>query len=37
MANWQHHYNWLRPHNAIGHITPMCRLQFKNNLLIVHS
>ncbi|BDR10873.1 IS481 family transposase [Comamonas thiooxydans] len=36
LANWQHHYNWHRPHSGIGHIAPMSRLKSANNLLTVH-
>ncbi len=35
---WNHHYNWHRPHQGIGGVTPMSRLNFsRNNLLTLHS
>ena len=37
LAGWQHHYNWHRPHSAIGNIAPMHRLKSANNLLTVHT
>ena len=38
LANWQHHYNWHRPHAGIGGAFPMSRLNpSRNNLLTVHS
>lgn len=37
LANWQHHYNWHRPHSGIGQVAPMSRLKSANNLLTVHS
>jgi transposase InsO family protein len=34
---WTHHYNWHRPHQAIGGIAPMSRLKTScNNLLTLH-
>jgi transposase InsO family protein len=35
---WIHHYNWHRPHQGIGGVAPMTRLQSsRNNLLTLHS
>ena len=35
---WIHHYNWHRPHQGIGGVTPMTRLKTScNNLLTLHS
>ena len=35
---WIHHYNWHRPHQGIGGVTPMARLKTScNNLLTLHS
>jgi transposase InsO family protein len=35
---WTHHYNWHRPHQGIGGIAPMFRLnKSENNLLTLHS
>ena len=35
---WMHHYNWHRPHQGIGGISPMARLRkSRNNLLTLHS
>lgn len=35
---WNHHYNWHRPHQGIGGVTPMSRLNAsRNNLLTLHS
>lgn len=37
LDRWQHHYNWHRPHQGIGGIAPMMRLnQNTNNLLQLH-
>jgi transposase InsO family protein len=34
---WIHHYNWHRPHQGIGGVTPMTRLKTsRNNLLTLH-
>lgn len=34
---WNHHYNWHRPHQGIGGVTPMSRLNAsRNNLLTLH-
>jgi transposase InsO family protein len=34
---WIHHYNWHRPHQGIGGLTPMTRLnRSRNNLLTLH-
>ena len=38
LQRWTHHYNWHRPHQGIGGIAPMSRLnQTRNNLLTLHS
>jgi len=38
LQRWNHHYNWHRPHQGIGGIAPMSRLnQTRNNLLTLHS
>ena len=38
LSRWTHHYNWHRPHQAIGGVAPVSRLaQSKNNLLTLHS
>jgi hypothetical protein len=38
LASWQHHYNWHRPHAAIGGAAPMSRLPASgNNVLPLHS
>jgi len=35
---WTHHYNWHRPHQGIGGLAPMSRLnRSRNNLLTLHS
>ncbi len=35
---WNHHYNWHRPHQGIGGVSPMSRLnRSRNNLLTLHS
>jgi transposase InsO family protein len=35
---WNHHYNWHRPHQGIGGVAPMSRLnRSRNNLLTLHS
>ena len=35
---WIHHYNWHRPHQGIGGIAPMARLNKSiNNLLTLHT
>ncbi len=35
---WIHHYNWHRPHQGIGGISPMTRLmKSRNNLLTLHT
>ena len=35
---WIHHYNWHRPHQGIGGISPMARLRkSRNNLLTLHN
>ena len=35
---WNHHYNWHRPHQGIGGVTPMSRLNAsRNNLLTLHN
>ena len=38
MDHWLHHYNWHRPHQGIGGVAPMTRLnKSRNNLLTLHS
>ena len=38
LHEWNHHYNWHRPHQGIGGKAPMSRLSFsRNNLLQLHS
>jgi transposase InsO family protein len=38
LVSWQHHYNWHRPHSAIGGFAPMSRLNSsKNNLLTLRT
>ena len=38
LDRWIHHYNWHRPHQGIGGIAPMTRLQrTTNNLLTLHN
>lgn len=38
LDHWNHHYNWHRPHQGIGGLAPMSRLnQSRNNLLTLHS
>ncbi len=38
LEHWNHHYNWHRPHQGIGGVAPMSRLnQSRNNLLTLHS
>ena len=35
---WVHHYNWHRPHQGIGGLAPMSRLnRSRNNLLTLHN
>lgn len=35
---WNHHYNWHRPHQGIGGVPPMSRLnRSRNNLLTLHT
>ena len=35
---WIHHYNWHRPHQGIGGVAPMSRLnRSRNNLLTLHT
>ena len=37
LDHWLHHYNWHRPHQGIGGVTPMTRLtKSRNNLLTLH-
>jgi transposase InsO family protein len=37
LDDWIHHYNWHRPHQGIGGLTPMSRLRpSRNNLLTLH-
>ena len=38
LKRWNHHYNWHRPHQGIGGVAPMSRLdRSRNNLLTLHS
>ena len=38
LDRWIHHYNWHRPHQGIGGLTPVSRLaQSRNNLLMLHN
>jgi transposase InsO family protein len=38
LGDWLHHYNWHRPHTALGGKPPICRLMLsRNNLLKLHS
>jgi transposase InsO family protein len=38
LHEWNHHYNWHRPHQGIGGRAPMSRLSAsRNNLLQLHS
>jgi len=38
LDRWIHHYNWHRPHQGIGGLTPVSRLaQSRNNLLMLHT
>ena len=38
LESWIHHYNWHRPHQGIGGISPMAKLsKSRNNLLTLHS
>ncbi len=38
LDHWIHHYNWHRPHQGIGGVAPMSRLnKSRNNLLTLHS
>ena len=38
LDHWLHHYNWHRPHQGIGGVAPMTRLnKSRNNLLTLHS
>jgi transposase InsO family protein len=38
LREWNHHYNWHRPHQGIGGKAPMTRLSTsRNNLLQLHS
>lgn len=38
LGEWNHHYNWHRPHQGIGGKAPMSRLSIsRNNLLQLHS
>ena len=37
LSDWNHHYNWHRPHQGIGGKAPMSRLSInRNNLLQLH-
>ena len=38
LDDWNHHYNWHRPHQGIGGAAPMSRLnKSRNNLLTLHT
>lgn len=38
LRDWNHHYNWHRPHQGISGVAPMSRLRSsRNNLLQLHS
>ena len=38
LKRWNHHYNWHRPHQGIGGVAPMSRLDRpRNNLLTLHT
>ncbi|WP_220807176.1 integrase core domain-containing protein, partial [Noviherbaspirillum aridicola] len=38
LHQWNHHYNWHRPHQGIGGKAPMSRLSTnRNNLLQLHT
>jgi len=38
LDRWNHHYNWHRPHQGIGNLAPMSRLnRSRNNLLTLHT
>jgi transposase InsO family protein len=38
LKRWNHHYNWHRPHQGIGGVAPMSRLdRSSNNLLTLHN
>lgn len=38
MKSWLHHYNWHRPHQGIGRVAPVSRLNLDGyNLLTLHS
>jgi transposase InsO family protein len=38
LDTWIHHYNWHRPHQGLGGISPMTRLKkSRNNLLTLHT
>lgn len=38
LKRWNHHYNWHRPHQGIGGVAPMSRLdRSSNNLLTLHT
>jgi transposase InsO family protein len=38
LDHWNHHYNWHRPHQGIGGVAPMSRLNLsRNNLLTLHT
>jgi transposase len=37
LDHWNHHYNWHRPHQGIGGVAPMSRLNLsRKNLLTLH-
>lgn len=38
LGHWLHHYNWHRPHTAVGGLAPVTRLGLsRNNLLKLHT
>lgn len=38
LGDWLHHYNWHRPHTALGGLPPIARLDLsQNNLLKLHT
>ncbi|MGI9023985.1 MAG: integrase core domain-containing protein, partial [Burkholderiaceae bacterium] len=38
LEQWIHHYNWHRPHQGIGDLAPISRLNISRyNLLTLHT
>jgi transposase InsO family protein len=37
LAAWLHHYNWHRPHTAVGGLPPITRVVSADNLVRLHS